>query len=70
MNLNTDIDRAIDNFRGLYNVKPEYLILSSIGKGLLEQRFGGISRKKLSLRMYKELQIIVTKRRDIIFDLF
>ena len=70
MSFNDEIDRAIDSFKKLYNVKPKYLILSFIGRGLLEQHFGGISREKLPLRVYKGLQIIITKRRDIIFDLF
>ena len=71
MNLSTEIDRAIDSFKELYNVKPKYLVLSSIGKGLLEQHFGGVNRIKIyDLSWYKGLQVIVTKRHDIIFDLF
>ena len=71
MNFNIEIDRAIDSFEELYNVKPKYLVLSHIGKGLLEQRLGGMARNKISeLVAYKGLQVIITKRRDIIFDLF
>ena len=67
-----EINRAIDGFRDYFNCTPSYLVLSHVGKTFMKEQLDRISgnNEVFELKIYNGLQIIVTRRRDIIFELF
>ncbi len=70
MSIIDEIELAINKFIEKHKVKPIYLVLSNMGNNLLKQSLAEISGNEIAeLKAYKGLQVIITGKRDIVFDL-
>lgn len=70
MSIIEEIDFANDRFKKTYKETPAYIVLSKEGYKSLKSRLDEISGKKIyELKKYKGMDVIKTKRHDVLFIL-